>query len=181
MPDVTEQQRAAWRHHAEQQQRATWQCDDDRDLLTSNPVSNDEQEQVTNAPTPTPASPERWTPSVQQAVEQDIDLAPVHQQPQAEMVRETCVSLVKPSIHEVWGRVRTEVPISLNERRIWIEPTYLLRIDQGSATVCAPNIFVRNRLATHYHDQLAATLSTIVGRPLRVEVVTESSAVGRRL
>ncbi len=86
-----------------------------------------------------------------------------------------------PSLSEVWLRVYNEVAISLSERRIWLEPTYLLRIDDDHATVSAPNIFVRNRLATHYHDQLATTLSTIVGRPLRVEVVTESSAVGRRL
>jgi hypothetical protein len=41
-------------------------------------------------------------------------------------------------------------------------------------------IFVRNRIATHYHDLLAATLSAVVGRPLRIEVVTERSGVGRR-
>jgi hypothetical protein len=42
-------------------------------------------------------------------------------------------------------------------------------------------MFVRNRIATHYHDQLAATLSAVVGRPLRMEVVTDSSGAGSRV
>jgi chromosomal replication initiation ATPase DnaA len=56
----------------------------------------------------------------------------------------------------------------------------LLHLGEDSATIRAPNIFVRNRIATHYHDQLAATLSDVVGRPLRIDVVTDSSGAGGR-
>jgi chromosomal replication initiation ATPase DnaA len=82
-------------------------------------------------------------------------------------------------MQEVWTTVCTAVAIPLDERRIWIEPTCLLAIGEATATISAPNLFVRNRIAAHYHDQLAATLSAVVGRPLHIEVVTERSGAGR--
>jgi chromosomal replication initiation ATPase DnaA len=63
---------------------------------------------------------------------------------------------------------------------VWLEATALLHLGEDNATISAPNIFVRNRVATHYHDQLAATLSAVVGRPLSIEVVTERSGAGKR-
>ena len=64
---------------------------------------------------------------------------------------------------------------------MWLDPTALLQLGTDTATIRAPNIFVRNRIATHYHDLLAATLSAVVGRPLRMEVVTDSSGAGRHV
>jgi chromosomal replication initiation ATPase DnaA len=55
----------------------------------------------------------------------------------------------------------------------------LRALGEDTASISAPNMFVCNRIATHYHDQLAATLSAVVGRPLRIEVVTDSSGAGR--
>ena len=180
MPDVTEEQRAAWLSAVEPEPcEAAWHADEPHSSV-ADMVLDHEQEQVVTVPPPTAAYPKPFTPSVQLPMEQDADRVSVHGQPHAEMVRKTHVSPHMPPIHEVWVRVQSEVAISLSERRIWLEPSYLLRIDQDCATVSAPNIFVRNRLATYYHDQLAATLTMIVGRPLRVEVVTESSGAGRR-
>ncbi len=73
------------------------------------------------------------------------------------------------------------VAIPPHERQIWLEPTALLHLGEDIATIRAPNVFVRNRIASHYHDQLAATLSAVVGRPLRITVVTDRSGAGRRL
>ena len=83
-------------------------------------------------------------------------------------------------MQEVWTAVCTTLPIPPNERQVWLEPTALLHLGEDTATISAPNIFVRNRIATHYYDQLAATLSTIVGHPLRINVVTDSSGAGSR-
>ena len=62
----------------------------------------------------------------------------------------------------------------------WIRPATLVALEDDRAVIRAPNIFVRNRIATHYYDQLAATLSAVVGRPLCIEVVTERSGAGKR-
>ncbi len=83
-------------------------------------------------------------------------------------------------MQEVWTTVCNAVPISLHEQQVWLEATALLHVGEDTATISAPNIFVRNRIATHYHDQLATTLSAVVGRPLRIEVVTEHSGAGKR-
>jgi chromosomal replication initiation ATPase DnaA len=58
---------------------------------------------------------------------------------------------------------------------------YLVGIGEDTTTISVPNIFVRNRIAAHYHDQLATTLSAVVGRPLRIDVVTDSSGAGKHL
>jgi chromosomal replication initiation ATPase DnaA len=84
-------------------------------------------------------------------------------------------------MEEVWTTVCQAVPIPPHEQQIWLEPTALLHLGEDDATISAPNIFVRNRIATHYHDQLAATLSAVVGRPLRIKVVTDSSGEGRHV
>ncbi len=84
-------------------------------------------------------------------------------------------------MEDVWTTVCNAVPITPNERQVWLAPTALLALGEDSATVSAPNVFVRNRIATHYHDQLAATLSAVVGRPLHIEVVTGSSGAGSHL
>jgi chromosomal replication initiation ATPase DnaA len=76
--------------------------------------------------------------------------------------------------------VCTAVPIPAKERQVWLEPTALRALGEDTATISAPNIFVRNRIASHYRDQLAATLSAAVGRPLRIEVVTDSNGAGSR-
>jgi chromosomal replication initiation ATPase DnaA len=181
MPDVTAQQRAAWLSAAEPHPyEAAWRTDEPSTSV-ADPVLIDEHKQIGTALSPTATCSEGFTPPVQIPTELEVNPKHVHVQSAAEIAREPHVAPPMPSLSEVWLRVYNEVAISLSERRIWLEPTYLLRIDDDHATVSAPNIFVRNRLATHYHDQLAVTLSTIVGRPLRVEVVTESSGVGKRL
>ena len=84
-------------------------------------------------------------------------------------------------MQEMWTTVCNAVPIPPHERQVWLELTGMLHLSEDTATINALSIFVRNRIATHYHDQLAATLSAVVGRPLRIEVVTNSSGVGSRL
>jgi hypothetical protein len=180
MPDVTTQQRAAWLCAAEQDPcDITWPTNEPPTPI-GDVVLDHAQERVVTAPSPAATCEEPFTLPVQLLVKQEAAPKPVHVQLQVEMLPETCVSPPIPSLREVWLQVYNDVAISLSERRVWLEPTYLLRIDEDRAVVSAPNIFVRNRLATHYHDQLAATLSTVVGRPLRLEIVTESSGTGRR-
>ncbi len=77
-----------------------------------------------------------------------------------------------------WTTVCNAVPIPAYERQVWLEPTALLTLGEDNATISAPNMFVRNRIATQYHDQLATTLSAVVGRPLRIDVVTERGGTG---
>ncbi len=83
-------------------------------------------------------------------------------------------------MQEVWTTVCNALPIPAHERQVWLAPTALLHLGEDNATISAPNMFVRNRIATHYHDQLAATLSAVLGRPLRIKVVTDSSGAGSR-
>jgi len=180
MPDVTEAQRAAWLHGAQHQRYPAWLRDDDQAAPTIRAASdNDQQQDASRAEAATPRE-EAFTPQPPMPTDEDTDTLPTLPHAQQEITRETHVSPPTPSTQEVWTTVCTAVSLPPNERQVWLEPTALLALGEDTATISAPNIFVRNRLAIHYHDQLAATLSAVVGRPLRVEVVTESSGAGSR-
>jgi chromosomal replication initiation ATPase DnaA len=112
--------------------------------------------------------------------DQDRYTLPTLPHTQQETMQETPVSPRTPSLQEVWTSVLNAVPLPPHERQIWLEPTGLLHLGEDTATISAPNMFVRNRLAAHYHDQLAATLSAVVGRPLCIDVVTDRSGAGSR-
>jgi hypothetical protein len=141
--------------------------------------ADDEQQDASRSEAAAPRE-EALTPSPHVPNDQGTDtLLALPHAPQ-EIIKETHISPPTPSMQEVWTTVLNEVPIPPNERQVWLEPTALRALGEDIVTISAPNIFVRNRIATHYHDQLAATLSAVVGRPLRIEVVTDSSGAGSR-
>jgi len=180
MPDVAEELRAAWLHDAEQPMYRAWLHDDEEAALpTPAAHADDEQQDASQSEAATPCK-EAFTPTPHMPTDQDTDTLPALPHVQQEIIRETHVPPPTPSIEEMWTTVCSTVPIPPSERQIWLEPTALRALGEDTATISAPNIFVRNRIASHYHDQLAATLSTIVGRPLRIEVVTGSSGTGSR-
>jgi chromosomal replication initiation ATPase DnaA len=178
MPNMTAQQRAAWLHGTEQPSYPVWLRDDTQAAPPPHAACDDDQEQVASRAEGAAPHEEACTPPPHVPKDQNSDPPPALPHAQQEIIRETHVSSPTPSMQELWTTVCTAVAIPLDERRIWIEPAYLVGIREATATISAPNIFVRNRIATHYHDQLAATLSAVVGRPLRVEVVTERSGAG---
>jgi hypothetical protein len=180
MPDVTEAQRTAWLQATEQQLYPAWLRDDTQAATTPHVAhANDEQQDASPLDAAAPRE-EACTPSPHLPKDQDSDPLPASPHPQQEIIKETHVSPPTSSIEEVWTSVLNAVPIPPNERQIWLEPTALLHLGEDSATIRAPNLFVRNRIATHYHDQLAATLSAVVGRPLCIDVVTDRSGAGSR-
>jgi hypothetical protein len=180
MPDVTAQQRAAWLHGAEHPRYPAWLRDDDQAAPTTPEARDDDQQQDASHAEAATSCEEAFTPSLHMPTDQDSDPLPTLPHAQQEIMQETHVCPPTPSMEEVWTTVCNAVPIPPNERQIWLEPTTLLALGEDSATIRAPNIFVHNRIAAHYHDQLAATLSAVVGRPLRVEVVTDRSGAGKR-
>jgi chromosomal replication initiation ATPase DnaA len=179
MPDVTEAQRAAWLHGAEHHCYPAWLHDDDEAAPPTHAAHAAGQQDATRAEAAAPRE-EVFTSLPPMPTGQDRDPLPALPHANEENSRETCVSSVTPSTDELWTSVCNAVPIPPNERHVWLEPTALLALGEDTATISTPNIFVRNRLAAHYHDQLAATLSAVVGRPLRIEVVTSSSGAGSR-
>jgi chromosomal replication initiation ATPase DnaA len=180
MPGVTAQQRAAWLHGAEHQRYPAWLCDDTQAALPPQAACDDDQEQVAPCAEAATSCKEAFPPPPHVSTAQDSDVLPALPHAQQESLRKTHVSLPPLSMEEVWTTVCTTVAIPLDERQIWLEPTALLHLGEDEATIRAPNIFIRNRIATHYYDQLAATLRTIVGRPLRIEVVTDPTSAGSR-
>jgi chromosomal replication initiation ATPase DnaA len=75
--------------------------------------------------------------------------------------------------------VLQHMTVSQNEWRVWLEPTYLFHLNDTCAVVGTPNMFVRDEVANRYQNQLEAALSVVVGRALRIEVVTSSNAAMR--
>ena len=77
------------------------------------------------------------------------------------------------SIHQVWHKVlealRAEAPH--NEFETWIKPTVLLDVQDDSAIVGAPNIFVRQELEGRFVGAIQAALETILGYSMQVIVV----------
>jgi hypothetical protein len=180
MPNVAEEVRAAWLHDVEQPFYPAWLRDDTQDATTPQIAPADDQQQDASRAEATAPCEEECTPPPHVPTDQDTDTLPALPHVQQEMIRETQVSSPPPSMQELWTTVCHAVAIPLDERQIWLEPTTLLHLGEDTATLSAPNIFVRNRIAAHYHDQLAATLSAVVGRPLRITVVTSSSGAGSR-
>jgi chromosomal replication initiation ATPase DnaA len=179
MPDVTEAQRAVWLHGAEQPMYPAWlRADEEAEPTTHAAHTAAEQQDASRSEAAAPHK-EAFTPSPHVPKDQDSDSLPALPHAKEESSEETYVPPSPPSIEEVWTTVCNAVPIPPSERQVWLAPTALLHLGQDSATIRAPNIFVRNRIATHYHDQLATTLSAVVGRPLHIEVVTERSGAGR--
>jgi len=181
MPDVTTaQQQTAWLHGAERLLYPAWLRDEELDAPTTQAVCADDPQQCSSHVQTTIACEEVCTPHPYVPIDQDATV-PTLPHPQQEITSERDGSLPPPSMEEVWATVCHALAIPLDEQRVWIEPTSLLHINEDGATISAPNIFIRNRIATYYHGQLVATLSAVVGRPLRMEIVTDSSGAGSRL
>ena len=180
MPDVTAQQRAAWLDATEHQPYPAWLHDDEETAPPTHAAhAATEQQDASRSEAAAPRE-ETFTPSPHVSKDQNSDPLPALPHAQQEHTQETGASSFTLSMQEVWTSVLNAVPIPTNERQVWVEPTALLHLGEDTASISAPNIFVRNRIATHYHDQLAATLSAVVGRPLRIEVVTKCSGAGKR-
>jgi len=178
MPDVTAKLHTAWLHGAEQQCYPAWLRDDDQAAPTTPAARADDQQQDASHSEAAAPREEACTSPPHMPKDQNNDPLPALPHAQQEHTQETGASSSTPSMQEVWTTVCSAVAILPHERQIWLEPTALLHLGEDTVTISAPNIFVRNRVATYYHDQLAATLSAVVGRPLRIEVVTESSGKG---
>jgi hypothetical protein len=178
MPDVTKAQRAAWLHDAEQPMYPAWLHADDEAAPTLHAACDDDQQHDASRSEVAAPREEACTPPPHVPKNQDSNSPPTLPHVQQEIIRETHVSPPTPSIEEVWTSVLNAVAIPTNERQVWLEPATLRALGGDTATISAPNIFVRNRIATHYHDRLAATLSAVVGRPLRMEIVTDRSGEG---
>jgi chromosomal replication initiation ATPase DnaA len=179
MPDVTTIQRTAWLHGAAHHRYPAWLRDDDQLVPPTHAACDDQQQDASHSEAAAPCE-EMCTPPLHMPKHQDSDALPALPCDHQESREKTYVPPWTPSMQEVWTSVLNAVPIPPHERQIWIEPTTLRALGEDTATIHAHNIFVRNRIAIHYHDQLAATLSAVVGRPLRIEVVTGSSGAGSR-
>ncbi len=73
----------------------------------------------------------------------------------------------------VWQKIQAELAtqLSKNDWETWIKPAALLDLDQTTAVVGTPNIFVRQEVGQHYRHHIERALATEFGYPLEVEVV----------
>lgn len=85
-----------------------------------------------------------------------------------------------PPLNALWHTVLQQIAVPQSEWRIWLEPTYLLQLDDAFAMVGTPNRFVRDKVANCYQGQLEAALTTVIGRPIRIEIVTANNAAKQR-
>jgi chromosomal replication initiation ATPase DnaA len=181
MPNVTEAQRNAWLHDAEHHRYPAWLHADEEAAPTTHAAHADDQQQDASRSEAATPREEACTPPPHVPKDQDSNPPPTLPHAQQEITQEAYASPPTPSMQEVWATVCNVLAIPAHERQVWLGPTALLHLGEDDATISAPNIFVRNRIATHYHDQLAATLTAVVGRPLRIDVVTDSSGTGSQL
>jgi hypothetical protein len=164
----------------EHQLYPAWLRNDDQTIPTIRTAHADDQQHVASRAEVAAACEEVCTLPPHVPKDQDTDALPTLPHAKEESKVEIGVHPPTPPMEGLWTTVCTAVSMPPNERQIWLEPTALLHLGEDAATISAPNVFVRNRIATHYYDHLTASLSAVVGRPLRIEVVTERSGTGRR-
>ncbi len=74
----------------------------------------------------------------------------------------------------VLGDMQTRLPRNAFDN--WLRPTVLVAFENDVATVAAPNPFGASTLQSRYADQIERVLTTIVGRPVKVEFTVQSDA-----
>lgn len=77
------------------------------------------------------------------------------------------------STQEVWNRVLESLlpQIPRNEFETWIKPSRLFDVQDGSAIVGVPNIFVRQEIERRFLGSLQAALDEILGYRIELHVV----------
>ncbi|HEY0603499.1 MAG TPA: DnaA N-terminal domain-containing protein [Herpetosiphonaceae bacterium] len=77
-----------------------------------------------------------------------------------------------------WAAVleRLASQIAPREFATWLQETTLLELDATSAFVGTSNVFARERIEAAYLDAIQQTLSAVVGRSVRVQVVIAAPA-----
>lgn len=73
---------------------------------------------------------------------------------------------------------RLSAQIAPREYATWLQETILLELDATSAFVGAGNVFARERIESAYLDLIQQTLSAVLGRSVRVQVVIAAPASG---
>ncbi len=74
----------------------------------------------------------------------------------------------------VLGDMQTRLPKNAFDN--WLRPTSLVAFENDVAVVAAPNPFGASTLQSRYADQIERALTTIIGRPVRVEFTVQSDA-----
>ncbi len=81
---------------------------------------------------------------------------------------------------QVWqavlGRLVTHVP--REEYQTWLMPTSLLDLEDGSAILVVPNVFVRQEVESRYLNVLASSLQEVLGYGVEIQVVIGNDAPG---
>lgn len=89
-------------------------------------------------------------------------------------------------VNQIWqaalDELRAKQRIADRDYQTWLKPTRLVSLDResGTAVIGAPDTFYVEQLDKRFRDKVAASLSTIVRRPVTVEfmVPTEREASG---
>lgn len=81
---------------------------------------------------------------------------------------------------QVWqavlGRLVTHVP--REDYAPWLMPTSLLGLEDGSAIIVVPNVFVRQEVESRYLNVLASALREVLGYGVEIQVVIGNDAPG---
>ncbi len=85
------------------------------------------------------------------------------------------------NLTKVWNTTLGTLQLQLprQEFNTWVRGAMLLNIDNGVATVRAPNAFIKEGLEGRYSTALREQLGSVVGFPVEVRVVLPSQGMGR--
>ncbi|GAC1540763.1 MAG: hypothetical protein NVS2B7_13130 [Herpetosiphon sp.] len=77
-----------------------------------------------------------------------------------------------------WQQVRDDLAAKLtcNDWETWIKPSTLLELDQTTAVVGTPNVFVRQEVEQRYCQHLETAFAVVLGYPVQVQAVIGSPA-----
>jgi len=81
---------------------------------------------------------------------------------------------------QVWqavlGRLVSHVPCE--EYAPWLKPTSLRELEDGSAILVVPNVFVRQEVESRYLNVLASAFREVLGYGVEMQVVIGNDAPG---
>jgi chromosomal replication initiation ATPase DnaA len=72
-----------------------------------------------------------------------------------------------------WEQVIAHLHLNDEERRTWLDPTMLVRLDDQRAVVAVPSVFIRRAIEHRYRTDLEEALSALLHRSVRVEVLVK--------
>lgn len=101
-------------------------------------------------------------------------------------IAHTVVNIVQEAhlnVKQIWQAALGDLQLRLSpsEFETWLKPTSLVALENDQAIIGTPNVFVRQELEGRYVAPLQATLNSILGYPVEVQVVISNGVEANAL